>query len=435
MDKKFTTIIMAAGEGTRMKSSKSKVLHKVAGRTMLKSVIDEFTLLGSSDLRVIVGKNESEIKKAVTDDSISFYKQEKPLGTANAVLSGLKNIKSNVTVVVNGDHPLLEADDIRAELDEFSSSTNDLLVLSCKIKKPGHFGRILRDENFLGIREFLECTESQKKIREVNTGVYFFKTKSLVEHLPSVKNENSKKEYYLTDIIEIFKSHGLKCEAKKVHQRVAFGVNTQEELSKANKYKYKRNVKNHQASGVSFIDTKSAYIDTGVMIGSDVIIEPGVRLSGQTKLSKNVTIKQGTIIEDSEVGEGCVIGPYAKLRGHCKLASNCEIGNFVELKKVIMDTGSKAKHLTYLGDAEIGKNVNIGCGVITCNYAVDRKKYKTIIGNNVFVGSDVQFVAPVEISDDTFIASGSTITKKVETGELAIARGRQKNIKNYKPKG
>lgn len=431
----FTTIILAAGKGTRMKSPLAKVLHKVAGQTLLTSVFEEFKSLGSDDIRVVISPSGDDIKSSLQEKEVQFYTQQKPIGTANAVASAIDESLEPVVVIANGDHPLLETNDLKDVITSFKRNSASLCVLSCKIKNPGHFGRIVRSgKRFKKIVEFLEATKEQKKINEINTGIYLVKADVLKKYLPLIKNKNSKKEFYLTDIIQLCVEDGLKIEASPVHPRVAFGVNNQKQLSVASLYKYKRNIEKHMENGVSFEDPGSCYIDTGVAIEAGAIIEPGVRLSGQSKIGKLTVIKQGSSVENSTVGEKCVIGPYARLRGGCNIADHCEIGNFVELKNAKFKQKSKAKHLTYIGDAEVGEETNIGCGVITCNYAVDRKKYKTIIGDRVFVGSDVQFVAPVEVDSDSYIASGSTITKKVGSGDLAIARGRQKNLKNYKPK-
>ncbi len=432
----FTSIILAAGKGTRMKSPLAKVLHKVAGRTLLASVYEEFKLLGSNDIRIVVSPDGEAIKSSLEKADAVFHTQKKPVGTANAVLSAVDTNMEPMVVIANGDHPLLEAGDLKKVIEDFKNNDASLSLLSCRLKKPGHFGRIIRSENnkFLKVVEFLEATGQQKEINEINTGIYLVDAKVLTQYLPKIKNNNSKKEFYLTDIIQLCVSDGLKVEAVPVHPRVAFGVNNQKQLSVASQYKYKRNIEKHMESGVTFEDPSSCYIDTGVEIKAGAVIEPGVRLRGDSFVGSETIIKSGSSVEDSIVGSNCIIGPYARLRGGCKIEDFCEIGNFVELKKTIFKKKAKAKHLAYIGDAEVGEESNIGCGVITCNYAVDRKKYKTIIGDRVFVGSDVQFVAPVNIGDDSYIASGSTITKKVESGDLAIARGRQKNIKNYRPK-
>lgn len=446
---KLTMIILAAGKGTRMKSPLPKVLHPVAGRPMLEKVIVASKKAGATDLRVIVGHGQNLVRSVVEPMGVNCFVQEQQLGTADAVKSAkIDDIEGDV-VLMNGDVPLIEGEDIAKFLKTFRDEKCDLAVVTAVVKKPGELGRIVRHkESLRAIVEAKDASADTLKIREINTGIFIVKGSILAEFLPKIQNHNAKKEFYITDLVSICIENECKVMAIKGSPRVAVGVNNQEELARATKLIFRRKARRLMEDGVLMIDPASTYIEESVLVGAGSVIYPNVMLRGSTKIGSFTVIEPQAFISDSEVGDSVQIragsylekvvvkskasvGPYARLRPETVIGEEAHVGNFVEMKKVRFGKKSKAGHLTYLGDAEIGEDVNIGCGTITCNYAADKKKYKTKIGDRVFVGSDTQFVAPIEVGDDAIIGSGSTITKNVPAKSLAVARGRQVVKENY----
>jgi len=448
----LTMIILAAGKGTRMKSPLPKVLHPVAGRPMIEKVIVASKKAGATDLRVIVGHGQKLVRSVVEPMGVHCFAQEQQLGTADAVRSAqIETIEGDV-VIMNGDHPLIEAEDIQKFVKVFRDEKYDLAVVTAVVKKPEAFGRIVRHMGQIkAIVEAKDASADTLKIREINTGIYIVKAKVLAEYLPQIKNHNAKNEFYITDLISICLEDQCKVMPLRASPKVAVGVNTQAELAKATKLLFLRKARRLMEEGVLIIDPDATYIEESVSVGPGSVIYPNVFLKGRTKIGSfsviepqvfmsdaeigdSVQIRAGTYIEQTIVHAKATVGPYARLRPETVIGEEAHVGNFVEMKKVSFGKKSKAGHLTYLGDAEVGEDVNIGCGTITCNYAADRKKYKTKIGNRVFVGSDTQFVAPVEIGDDAVIGSGSTITKDVPAHALAVARGKQFVKENYTAK-
>ena len=451
---KITAIILAAGQGTRMKSPLPKVLHPVAGHPMIVRILSNCLSADFNEARVVLGHGHHLVKSVIepfakqvqSQIKIQFHQQVKQLGTGDAVKSAdIDSIDGDV-VILNGDHPLITINDLKIFISEFKNNNLDLAVVSVDLDQPKEFGRIVRQNGKLNsIVESKDADTEIIKIKEVNTGIYIAKSEILKKYLPMIKNENSKGEFYLTDLIALALGGGKNVQALKVENiYVAHGVNNQEELAEATSLIYKAKIKQLMNTGVIFIDANTTYIEDSVTIGAGSVIYPGVFIRGKTAIGPfcviepnafisdciiedGVQIKAGSYLEHSIIQSQSKIGPYARLRPDTVIGKNAHIGNFVELKKVNFGANSKAGHLTYLGDADIGEDVNIGCGTITCNYAADKQKYKTIIGDRVFVGSDTQFIAPVEIGADSMIASGSTITKNVPDGALAIARGRQEN--------
>lgn len=445
----LTMIILAAGKGTRMKSPLPKVLHPVAGRPMIEKVIQASSKAGAQEIRVIVGHGQNLVRGVVEPLKALCFAQTEQLGTAHAVRCAKPEQLEGDVVIMNGDHPLIEAEDIKSFVAQFRQQKCDLAVVTAKVKQPGEFGRIVRHHGQLkAIVEAKDASAETLKISEINTGIYIAKASVLAELLPQIKNNNSKKEFYITDMISLGLEEGYVIQALESTPRVAVGVNTQEELAKATRLVFLRKAKKLMEEGVLMINPKQTYIEESVEVGAGTVIYPNVFLRGATqvgsfsvieaqafisdsKIGNSVQVKAGSYIESSTLLDRSSVGPYARLRPETVIGEEAHIGNFVELKKVNFGKKSKAGHLTYLGDADIGEEVNVGCGTITCNYAVDKKKYRTKIGNRVFVGSDTQFIAPVEIGDDAVIGSGSTITKNVPEKALAVARGRQTNIENY----
>ncbi len=447
--RKLIAIILAAGQGKRMKSPLPKVLHPVAGEPMVARVIDEIKKCGVHEVRVVVGVGKELTEPIITQKGALFFEQKEQLGTGHAVLSaGFETLEGDV-LIVNGDHPLLKSDELKRALDKFKSEGLDLAVLSCKLPLETQFGRIVRNKGKLqAIVEVKDASAETLKINEMNTGIYLVRSELLKKHLPQVEAHNVQKEIYLTDIIALAVENKKQVDAIEVDEDCAFGVNDQIQLAEASKRVVLRKVHELMLEGVMVFSPDSVYIEDHVQVGAGSVIYPGVFLKGKTKIGSfcvvepncfilnstigdSVQIKMGSYIDNAVIKNKAGIGPYAHIRPETTIGEEARVGNFVELKKVQMGDRSKASHLTYLGDAKIGTDTNIGCGTITCNYAVDKKKYETVIGNNVFVGSDSQLVAPVKIGDNAVIGSGSTITKNVPENALGIARGRQTNIENY----
>lgn len=448
---KWTAIVMAAGKGTRMGSPLPKVLHPVAGRPMIQNVIEACFQAGVSDVRLVVGHGSHLVQNVVEPMGVQLFTQKEQKGTADAVMSGEpETIEGNV-MILNGDHPLLTASDLKSFIDSFEKQKMDLAVVTAKLKDPKDFGRIVRSQGQLvAIVEAKDASKDALKINEVNTGIYVAKAEVLAKYLPLIQNNNSKKEYYLTDILGLTIQARKKVGTLEGNPRVAFGVNTQAELAQASRIKYRQKAKDLMEKGVLILDPKSVYVEETVEVSPGTVLYPQVFLRGRTKIGPLCAIEPNCFVVDSVIGEGvqlransylerahimnrASVGPFARLRPETVIGEEAHVGNFVEMKKVKFGARSKAGHLTYLGDAEVGSGVNIGCGTITCNYAADKKKYKTVIGNDVFVGSDTQFVAPITVGEGAVIGSGSTITKDVPARALAVARGKQFVKENYVP--
>lgn len=448
-EKMITAIILAGGKGTRMKSPLPKILHPVAGEPMVTNVIKACKEANINEIRIVVPPTGDLVQNVVKSMGVQCYQQISQVGTASAVKSAqVDNINGDI-IILNGDHPLLEAQDLKEFIHHFQNENLDLAVVTAELKHPKNFGRIIRHQGrLIAIVEAKDASSETLKIREINTGIYLVKADALSEYLPLIKNINANQEYYLTDLVSLFVENRLRVSPIKGHKRVAFGVNTQKELAQATRLIFRKKTEHLLESGVLMLDPDTTYVESNVEIAPGAVIYPNVYLRGKTKLASFSVIEPNCYIVDSEIGEGsliragsylekakvhnkCSIGPYTRLRPESEIMDEAHVGNFVELKKVKFGKKSKAAHLTYLGDAEIGEEVNIGCGTITCNYAVDKKKYKTVIGNGAFVGSDTQFVAPVTIGDNAVIASGSTITKDVPSRALAVARSKQFIKENY----
>lgn len=437
-------VILAAGEGKRMKSKKSKVLHKVCGMTLIDWVYNSVKNAGVNETIVVVGHKAEDVKESL-GDKVLYAHQDKQLGTGHAVMQAKEYFsgKDGQVLVLCGDTPLITSETVSKTFEIHSRNNNSATIITAELDNPSGYGRIVRDENnnVLRIVEDRDANEDEKKIKEINSGMYCFNIKDLEEALGELDNNNSQGEYYLTDTIEILIKKGLKVGAVKVDDRnEILGINDRVQLATANEILRKRILTYHMKNGVTIIDPNNTYIDAGVSIGMDTIIYPGCIIEGKTeigedciigpssrivgsKISKGVEVKNSVVL-DSSVDEGTCIGPFAYLRPGSVIGKKVKIGDFVEVKKSVIGDGTKISHLTYVGDAEVGSNVNLGCGVVVVNYD-GKKKHKTKIGDNCFVGCNVNLVSPVEVKDNAYIAAGSTITEEVPENSLAIARARQ----------
>ncbi len=448
-------IIMAAGKGKRMQSQQPKVLHEVLCRPLIEHVVHMACSIPHQSVSVVVGAQDEGIRHACKAyPEVQFIRQDPPLGTGHAVLCAkdLFKDRSGDVLVLNGDVVGLSRETLEGFIQSHSRGSYSASVLSMKLENPTGYGRILRDgsQKMQGIREEKDASESERKVREVNCGIYLFAKTPLFECLGSVQQKNSQKEYYLTDVLGLLVDKNQKIEAHPISDsREALGINDRKELYEVEKFLQQRVNDALMRKGVTLRHPETIFIDPYAEIATDVEIEgncviarseigtgtrveSGCRVLG-SRIGQNVHLKQGSYLEQSEVGEGSVVGPYAHLRPASKLGKNVKIGNFVEVKKAEMGEGSKASHLSYIGDAIIGKNVNLGCGFITCNYD-GKNKHQTTIEDDVFVGSDSQTVAPLRVGKGAYVASGTTLTKDVPPGDLAIARTRQENKKGFAQK-
>lgn len=448
------SVILAAGEGTRMKSKKPKVLHEILGRPMLFYVLNSCKHSQVEKNLVVVGHNKEKVCKAFEDEKdVEFIEQpigdNVPYGTGYAVMNALDKIEDDDTVIIlNGDTPIISNSTISCFLRYHEERNNDITVLSADMKDPTNYGRIVRDENanVVAIVEEKDASEKQKLIREINSGIFAFKGSSLKSALQKINTDNAANELYITDTLEILVKEGKRVDSFKLRDtREILGVNSRYELSIAAEILQKKINKEYMINGVGIIDPKSTYIEYGATIERDVMIYPGTRIDRKSVIKEGAeiyssTIKNSTIgedvlirsseIEDSYIGRGTTVGPYAHLRPNSHVGENCKIGNFVEVKNSNVGDGSKMSHLAYIGDADVGSGVNIGCGVVFVNYD-GRDKFRAKVGDNAFIGSNANLVAPIEVEENGYVAAGSTITKKVLKGQLSLERAPQKNIDGW----
>ena len=413
-------IILAAGKGTRMKSDKSKLLHKIYGKEIVLRSYENTKKAGIDNIIAVVGHLKEQVKD-VLKDRVKYVYQEEMLGTGHAVMQAKEFLqgKKGKVVVLNGDVPILRPETIRNLVEKSITNKEYATLLTAIYDNPYGYGRIIRDEggNVEGIVEEKDATEMQRKIKEINAGIYCFDIEELLKALDSINNDNASGEYYITDVIKIMNDNGLKTGAVIVEDNTEIlGVNDRVQLEILTKILRMRINAEHMRNGVTIEDSSTTYIYDDVKIGKDTVIHP------------NTTIKS-----DVEIGENCEIGPNSYIREGCRLSNKVKIGSFVEIKKTIVGEGTKIPHLSYMGDCEIGEKTNIGCGTITCNYDGFNKS-KTIIGNNCFIGSNTNLIAPVTVGDNAFIAAGSTITDDVPEYALAIARQRQTNKEDWNRK-
>ncbi|MDD4154363.1 MAG: bifunctional UDP-N-acetylglucosamine diphosphorylase/glucosamine-1-phosphate N-acetyltransferase GlmU [Bacilli bacterium] len=450
---KTYAIILAAGKGTRMKSlleDKSKVSYPILGIPLVKHVLNALQPLQLDKKVTIVGFGGPATEAIVRDESEIVYQHEQK-GTGHAimqvapVLAGLEG----ETLIVCGDTPLLKTSTLKDLIAQHEQDGNQLTVLSAIVPDPHGYGRIVRDDNecVLEIVEQADVNETQNQIKEVNAGVYVFDNKLLFSYLDNLKPTNAQGEYYLTDLIKMFKKDGLKIGASIASDyKEMLGINDRRQLEEAARIMARQINEKHMLAGVTIEDCGSTYIGPDVVIGPDTIIRPGTHILGNSVIGKFNVIGPSTYLEnvivgdenhiifshiaDSTVGNANEVGPYARIRGHSVVENHTRVGNFVEFKACVLHDGAKSAHLSYLGDVEIGEKTNIGCGTIVANYD-GYNKTKTFIGKDVFVGSGSTLISPITVSDHAYIAAGSTINRDVPQDDMAIARARQENKPGY----
>lgn len=443
-------IILAAGQGTRMKSKLYKVLHPVCGKPMVQHVIDQVNQLQIEDIVTVIGHGAEKVQEQL-GDSCKYALQEQQLGTAHAVMQAESalSVKSGTTLVICGDTPLIKAETMKELIALHEQSQAKATILTAYADNPAGYGRVLRGEGGLveKIVEHKDATDEERYVKEINTGTYCFDNQALFSALRKVSNENVQGEYYLPDVIEILKEEG---EVVTAFQSSDFeetlGVNDRVALSQAEQILRKRINETHMRNGVTIIDPLTTYIEADVQIGQDTVISPGSFIKGKSIIGQDCLIGPNTEISNCEIGDGTEvlqsvvhessigsfvkIGPFAHVRPQSDIKDSVKIGNFVEIKKTVFGEGSKASHLSYIGDAEVGENVNIGCGSITVNYD-GKNKHLTKIEDNVFIGCNSNLVAPVTVGEGAYVAAGSTITQDVPPEALSVARARQVNKEDY----
>ncbi|TNE76834.1 MAG: UDP-N-acetylglucosamine diphosphorylase/glucosamine-1-phosphate N-acetyltransferase [Gammaproteobacteria bacterium] len=442
-------VVLAAGKGTRMKSSLPKVLHRLAGKTLLQHVLDTSAQLPDSRIIVVTGHGATEVNGSSTGDNLTFVEQQDQLGTAHAVLQAVPELREDsVVLVLYGDVPLIGFDTLSAMVSEVGNG--NVVLLTVNLKDPAGYGRILRDTNnqVVAIVEEKDATHEQRQICEVNTGVLALTAENLQAWLPLINNDNAQGEYYLTDIIALACKNGMQIKTSQPSTvEEVQGVNNRVQLSELERFYQSRVAEQLMFSGVTLADPKrldvrgelrcgeDAFIDVNAVFEGRVILGNNVRIGPNCQIinsvvGDNVEIKANTIIEDSQVARGCVIGPFARLRPGTVLEEKAKVGNFVETKKTRVGKGSKINHLSYVGDAQLGERVNIGAGTITCNYD-GVNKLQTEIGDDAFIGSNTSLVAPVRVGSFATVGAGSTITRDVPDNELGLTRAEQKNISGW----
>ena len=445
-------VVLAAGQGTRMKSRLPKVLHSLVGQPLLEHVLRAADAISPSTVTLVIGHGAESVRAAVGDrPNLGFVVQEPQLGTAHALQQAEARLagKQGTLVLLSGDVPLLKGATLRRLVEAHQAANAAATVVTAVVERPYGYGRIVRTRGRIArIVEERDASPDVRQIREINGGIYAFDLAPLFDALRGIASQNAQGEYYLTDLIAIYRRRKLPVESLVVdNPQEIRGINSRTELAEVSRIV--RQTKNEElmAAGVTIIDPATTYVDPDVEIGPDTVIHPGVSLEGHTRIGAACEIHSHVRIIDTEIADKSVIlnfcliigsriaesasvGPFAHLRPESVVGERAKIGNFVELKKTTMGAGSKANHLTYLGDATIGERVNVGAGTITCNYD-GTKKYPTIIEDGAFIGSDSQLIAPVRVGKGAYVAAGSSITEDVPDGALGIARGRQANVDGW----
>ncbi|WP_404400824.1 bifunctional UDP-N-acetylglucosamine diphosphorylase/glucosamine-1-phosphate N-acetyltransferase GlmU [Idiomarina seosinensis] len=446
---KLRIIILAAGKGTRMRSKLPKVLHKVANKPMIEHVIECARALNPSAIDLIYGHGAEQLKQRVTGDDLNWIEQQQQLGTGHAVQQAIPFIKDDEKVVVlYGDVPLLTAETLQALLD--ASADTDLGLLTMFLNNPVGYGRIIRDQDkqIQGIVEQKDANLDQLRIDEVNTGIMVASGAPFKSWLKDLSNDNAQQEYYLTDVVAMAAEQGVQIASAQPQQTSEVeGANNRQQLASLERAFQWRMAEQVMTAGATLVDPARFDCRGQLQVGEDVVIDVNVVFEGNVQLGDGVIIEPNCVIKDASIGDGsviranshiegaslgknCKVGPFGRLRVGSTLADEAQIGNFVEMKKSRLGKGSKANHLTYLGDTEVGEFANIGAGTITCNYDGVNKSV-TEIGDNAFIGSNSSLVAPVSIGAKATVGAGSVITRTVEAEELAVGRAKQRNISNW----
>ena len=446
-------VLLAAGQGTRMKSTLPKVLHPIAGRTMVERVLRTSASLDPATTTLIVGHQASIVRErlAAGHPHLQIAVQEPQRGTAHAlqqaepVLAG----RTGTVVLLSGDAPLLSANTLRRLVEAHRAATAAATVVTAVVDRPYGYGRIVRKHGRIArIIEERDASPTERQLHEINSGIYAFDLEPLFDALRSIASHNAQGEYYLTDLVGIYRRRKLPVETLVVdNPQEIRGINSRSELAEVSTLVRQNKNEELMAAGVTIVDPATTYIDPDVEIGADTVIHPGVVIEGQTRIggaceiqayvrirdseiADRVTINNFCLIVGARVANGVSIGPFAHLRPDTAVGEGAKIGNFVELKKTTLGPGSKVNHLSYLGDATVGAKVNVGAGTITCNYD-GTKKSETVIEDGAFIGSDTQLIAPVRVGKGAYVAAGSSITEDVPAGSLGIARGRQSNVEGW----
>ncbi|HLK68948.1 MAG TPA: bifunctional UDP-N-acetylglucosamine diphosphorylase/glucosamine-1-phosphate N-acetyltransferase GlmU [Bryobacteraceae bacterium] len=442
-----TVVILAAGLGTRMKSRKAKVLHRAGGKPLVQHVVDTALELTTADrIFVVVGHQAAEVQKAITTPGIGFIEQKEQKGTGHAVMVGRDALAGlhGYLMILYGDSPLLRAETLRRLIDAEVHSDAAGVLLTARMGDPTGYGRVLRDGKgrVAAIVEQKAGTPEQLAIREANMGIYCYRADLFWKHVGEIRTDNPAKEYYLTDMVEILNRAGHHVDAMEIaDEREALGINTRLELAEVDRLLRGRKLEELMLAGVTIEKPETVAVDSAVRVGIDTIIEPFAQILGRTTIGENcrigacsivkdshleddVEIGPFTIVNTSQVERGAQVGPFARLRMENHVEAGAHIGNFVELKKTRLGRGSKANHLAYLGDSQIGAKVNVGAGTITCNYD-GFHKHPTQIGDGAFIGSNSTLVAPIEVGNGAYVAAGSVVTDPVPQDALALGRSRQ----------
>jgi len=445
-------VILAAGQGTRMKSRLPKVLHSVAGRPMIEHVLRTAESISPATMTLIVGHGADVLRERLAGrHNLQFALQEPQLGTAHALQQADAHLagQKGTLVLLSGDVPLLTASTLRRLIETHQGAGAAATVVTAIVERPYGYGRIVRTKGRIArIVEERDASAHARQIREINSGIYAFDLAPLFDALRGIASQNAQGEFYLTDLIAIYRRRKLPVETLIVDDAEEIrGVNSRAELAEVSRIVRQRKNEELMAAGVTIVDPATTYVDMDVEIGADTVIHPGVVIEGQTKIGSGCEIHGSVRIRDSEiadrvtihdfcliigarVADGASIGPFAHLRPETVVGEKAKVGNFVELKKTTMGPGSKANHLAYLGDATIGARVNVGAGTITCNYD-GKKKNQTVIGDGAFIGSDTQLIAPVTVGKGAYVGSGTTIREDVPPDALAVSAGKQRNIEDW----
>jgi len=445
-------VVLAAGQGTRMKSSLPKVLHPIAGRPMIERVLETANSLSPSTITLIVGHKADKVRdKLVNRQNLTFALQEPQLGTAHALQQAEPALagRAGSLILLSGDVPLLSPNTLKRLLETHRGSGASATVVTATVDRPYGYGRIVRSRGRITrIVEERDASPTQRQIKEINSGIYAFDLAPLFEALRTIASQNAQGEFYLTDLIAIYRRRKLPVETLLIENAQEIrGINSRSELAEVSRLVRQKKNEELMAAGVTFIDPATTYVDPEVEIAADTVLHPGVVIEGRTRIGAACEIQAYVRISDSEIGDrvtinsfclisgaqvatGAALGPFAHLRPGTVVGEKAKIGNFVELKNTNLGPRSKANHLSYLGDATVGADVNVGAGTITCNYD-GVNKHRTVIEDGAFIGSDSQLVAPVTVGKGAYVGAGSSIVADVPAGALGIARGRQNNVEGW----